>query len=105
MYNGKIAAQDSMKNICGGEKKLYLCEAKTSPEKLKKTAEKIQLASNITTEQLADGWTKVTMQSLKDTVDLREQIFNVVNEQKWTIRELDVKAPTLEETFVNITSK
>jgi len=105
MYNGKIAAQDSMKNICGGEKKLYLCEAKTSCEKLKETVGKIQLASNITTEQLADGWAKVTMQSLKDTVDLREQIFNVVNEQKWTIRELDVKAPTLEETFVNITSR
>ena len=105
MYNGKIAAQDTMENICGGTQKQYICEAKTSGDKLKKAVEKIQLANNITSENLADGWAKITLNSLKDTADLREEIFNVVNEQKWTIRELDVKSPTLEETFVNITSK
>ena len=105
MHNGKIAAQDSVEDICGGTKKQYICEAKTSSEKLGKIVENIQLATNIISESLEDGWSRVTMQSLKTTVDLREHIFNVVNEQKWTIRELDIKSPTLEETFVNITSK
>ena len=45
------------------------------------------------------------MQSLKESVDLREQIFNVVNEQQLTIRELNVKSPNLEDVFVDITSK
>jgi ABC-type multidrug transport system ATPase subunit len=72
---------------------------------LKKAVEKIQLATNIVSETLENGWSKITMNSLKDTADLREEIFNVVNEQKWTVRELNVKSPTLEETFVNITSK
>ncbi|RLD10196.1 MAG: ABC transporter ATP-binding protein [Chlamydiae bacterium] len=105
MYNGKIAAQDSVADICGGTKKQYICEVKTSPQKLKETVESIQLATNIISEPLKDGWAKVVMHSLKDTVDLREQIFNVINQKGWTIRELDVKSPTLEETFVNITSK
>ena len=105
MYNGKIAAQDSMENICGGTKKKYLCEAKTSSKKLANAIEKIQLATNIVAVPLENGWAKVSLQSLKDTADLREQIFNVVNEQKWTIRELNVKSPTLEETFVDITTK
>ena len=105
MYDGKIAAQDSVANICGGTKKQYICEAKISNEKLGKIVGNIQLATNIISVPLEGGWSRVTMQSLKPTVDLREEIFNVVNEQKWIIRELDVKSPTLEETFVNITTK
>jgi len=105
MYNGKIAAQDYMKNITGGTKKVYTCEAKTSPQKLKSIIEKIQLADNIVAQQLDDDWTRVTLNSLKEAVDLREQIFTAVSEQNLTIRELDVKAPTLEEIFVSITTK
>jgi len=105
MHEGKIAVQDSMANICGGINKQYICEVKTSCENLKKIIEKIQLANKIKTVPLEESWSKVVLQSLKESVDLREQIFNVVNEQKLTIRELNVKSPNLEDVFVDITSK
>jgi len=105
MHNGKIAAQDYMKNIRGGTKKLFTCEAKTSADTLNAKIEKIQLADNIKTETLENGWAKVTFNSLKESADLREQIYNVLSEDNISIRELNVKAPSLEEIFVSITTK
>ncbi|MCK4983582.1 MAG: ATP-binding cassette domain-containing protein, partial [Victivallaceae bacterium] len=104
LNEGKIAVQDSMVNIRGGTKKIFSCEVRTSPEQLEKELKKIQLADNIITTPL-NGWTKATLNSLKEEVDLREAIFSTVVENKWMLRELDVKSPTLEDIFVDITSR
>ena len=105
MYHGKIVAQESMSTMRSGAKKQYVCEAKLSKPDLEHTLAKIPEAMEIRAEVLSEGWCRATFKSKVPDLDLRETVYNTLSNRNAGLRQLNIKMPTLEDIFVEVTTK
>ena len=104
MHQGRIAAEDSMKKLRGESSRQYICEVKTSAANAEKEFSQIPSATNVTATQ-EGGWARAVMSSGDSEADLRVAAYNAAREKGWTMRLLEMKIPSLEDIFVEITAK
>ena len=69
---------------------------------IKNWASEIALENSELIEQ-KNGYVRCRFSAIKNN-DIREQIFTIVNERGWELRELSLKTPSLEDLFVSLTN-
>ncbi len=104
MHEGRIAAEDSMKNLRSDARKQYICEIKASPHDIQKAFSQIKPVTNVATSE-QEGWTRATVLSSDEKTDLSVELFKTVRDKGWMMRLLQNRIPSLEEIFVEITAK
>ena len=104
MHEGRIAAEDSMQNLCSSSRRQYICEIKAGPREIAKVFGQITAVTDVSTSE-QDGWTRATVLSRDEQADLRIELYKAVREQGWMLRLLDSRMPSLEDIFVEITAK
>ena len=104
MHEGRIAAEDSMKNLRSDARKQYICEIKASPHDIQKAFSQIKPVTNVATSE-QEGWTRATVLSSDEKSDLSVELFKTVRDKGWMMRLLQNRIPSLEEIFVEITAK
>ncbi len=102
---GKIEASDTPANLTklvrgGGS---ILLEVKAPATEITSRIEALTNVEDVEISPSADGdWTVAKVFS-KPGVDVREEIYNVVRQNNWSLRELSRVKATLEEAFVELT--
>ena len=74
----------------------------TSLNDIKNWASEIALENSELIEQ-KNGYVRSRFSAIKNN-DIREQIFTIVNERGWELRELSLQTPSLEDLFVSLTN-
>ena len=69
---------------------------------IKNWASEIALENSELIEQ-KNGYVRCRFSAIKN-IDIREQIFTIVNERGWELRELSLQTPSLEDLFVSLTN-
>ena len=104
---GKIEASDTPANLTklvrgGGS---VLLEVRAPAADVTAKLEALAQVDDVETAPAADeGWTMAKVFA-KPGVDLREEVFNVVRQNNWSLRELSRVRATLEEAFVELTQE
>jgi gliding motility-associated transport system ATP-binding protein len=104
---GKIEASDTPANLTklvrgGGS---VLLEVRATAADVTAKLEALANVDDVETSPAADnGWTLAKV-FVKPGVDLREEVFNVVRQNNWSLRELSRVRATLEEAFVELTQE
>jgi ABC-2 type transport system ATP-binding protein len=104
---GKIEASDTPANLTklvrgGGS---VLLEVRAPVAAVTAKLEALANVDDVETSPAADdGWTTAKVFA-KPGVDLREEVFNVVRQNNWSLRELSRVRATLEEAFVELTQE
>jgi ABC-2 type transport system ATP-binding protein len=102
---GKIEASDTPANLTklvrgGGS---VLLEVRAPAAEVTAKLEALPNVDDVETNSAADaGWTMAKVFA-KPGFDLREEVFNVVRQNNWSLRELSRVRATLEEAFVELT--
>jgi ABC-2 type transport system ATP-binding protein len=76
-------------------------EIRTGGDNPAETLEKIAGVKSVAANQ-EDGWHRCVIR-VEANSDLREDVFRLAVERRWTIRELTQDRPTLEDVFVELT--
>jgi ABC-2 type transport system ATP-binding protein len=104
---GKIEASDTPANLTklvrgGGA---VMLEVRAAAADVTAKLEALANVDDVETTAAADnGWTQAKVFA-KPGVDLREEVFNVVRQNNWSLRELSRVRATLEEAFVELTQE
>jgi ABC-2 type transport system ATP-binding protein len=104
---GKIEASDTPANLTklvrgGGS---VLLEVRAPAAEVSAKLEALANVDDVESSPAADeGWTTAKVFA-KPGVDLREEVFNVVRQNNWPLRELSRVRATLEEAFVELTQE
>ena len=104
MYKGKIVAEDSMSNLRSGKKKRYCIEAKGGKGDVEKALLEVPEVYEIRTVE-NEGWVRAEMLSRLPEEDISEKIHAALQKRAFPLRLLTTKMPTLEEIFVEMTTK
>jgi ABC-2 type transport system ATP-binding protein len=104
MHQGRIAAEDTMKNLRSESSKQYICEVKASAAHVEKLFSQIPHAVKVSAMQ-EGGWARASLSCSNPETDLRVAMYNAVREKGWTMRLLETKMPSLEDVFVEVTAK
>ena len=104
MYKGKIVAEDSMSNLRSGNKKRYVVEIFAPKAEVERALLDVKEAYEIRTSE-SEGWVRAEMLSRLPEENISEKIFLALNKPNWKIRLLTTVMPTLEDIFVEMTTK
>jgi ABC-2 type transport system ATP-binding protein len=104
MYKGKVVAQDSMSNLRSGNKKRYCVEVKGPKAEVERALLDVKEAYEIRTSE-EEGWVRAEMLSRLPEENISEKIFLALQKHSWPMRLLTTKMPTLEDIFVEMTTK
>jgi ABC-2 type transport system ATP-binding protein len=100
---GKIKASDTPQNLTRrlrrpGE---IILEMKGDAESAEKKLVKLDGVKNVTSSQAYGGWSVFNLKT-DPSIDVREDVFSLVQSSGWKIRELASRAASLEDAFVDL---
>lgn len=103
IHQGRIEASDTPENLVGRIRTsgTLRVEIRTGGDNPAETLEKIAGIKSVAANQ-EDGWHRCLIR-VEANSDLREDVFRLAVERRWTIRELTQDRPTLEDVFVELT--
>ncbi len=100
---GRIEVCDTPENLLGQIRTAggILLEAKVGADNGAEELRKIPGVRDVTTTD--DGNWKIFSLRVESGADVREEVFRLATERRWTVRELSQRKATLEDVFVEIT--
>jgi ABC-2 type transport system ATP-binding protein len=103
IHKGRIEACDTPENLLGQIRQAggVVVEAKTGRDDGTEELKKISGVRDVMTD--VDGDWKHFSLRVESGLDVREEIFRLASERRWTLRELSQRRATLEDVFVEIT--
>ena len=103
IHKGRIEACDTPENLLGQIRQAggVLVEAKTGNDNGAEELQKIAGVREVTTER--DGDWRIFALRVESGNDVREEVYRLAAERRWTLRELSQRRATLEDVFVEIT--
>lgn len=102
LHEGKLLASGEMKQLISKSKLAVVAEICGPLNDIKNWASEIALEKSELIEQ-KNGYVRCRFSAIKNN-DIREQIFTIVNERGWELRELSLQTPSLEDLFVSLTN-
>jgi ABC-2 type transport system ATP-binding protein len=103
IHKGQIEACDTPDNLLGQIRQAggVVVEAKTGSDNGVEELKKISGVRDVTAET-EDDWKILTLR-VEYGVDVREEIFRLASQRRWSVRELTQRRATLEDVFVELT--
>ena len=103
IHKGRIEACDTPENLLGKIRQAggVVLEAKTGNDNGIDELRKISGVRDVTSE-IENGW-KIFSLRVESGTDVREEVFRLASERRWSVRELSQRRATLEDVFVEIT--
>src|SRR5438309_6574510 len=103
IHKGRIEAGDTPENLLGRIRTArgVTLEAKVGAENGAEELKKIAAVRDVTTA--ADGEWQTFSLRVESGADVREEVFRLAAERRWSVRELSQRRATLEDVFVEIT--
>jgi len=103
IHKGRIEACDTPENLLGKIRQAggVILEAKVGPDNGAEELRKISGVRDVIVD--ADGDWKIFLLRVESGVDVREEIFRLAIDRRWTVRELTQRRATLEDVFVELT--
>ncbi len=103
IHKGRIEACDTPENLLGKIRQAggVVLEAKTGNDDGVEELKKISGVRDVTSE-IEGGW-KIFSLRVESGTDVREEVFRLASERRWSVRELSQRRATLEDVFVEIT--
>ena len=103
IHRGRIEACDTPDNLLSQIRQAggVMVEAKTGSDNGTEELKKISGVRDVMTE--TDGDWNIFSLRVESGLDLREEIFQLAAERRWSLRELSQRRATLEDVFVEIT--
>jgi ABC-2 type transport system ATP-binding protein len=103
IHKGQIEACDTPENLLGQIRQAggVVVEAKTGSDNGVEELKKISGVRDVTAE-VENDWKVFTLR-VEYGVDVREEIFRLATQRRWSIRELSQRRATLEDVFVELT--
>ena len=102
LHEGKLLASGEMKQLISKSNLAVVAEICAPLNEIKNWASEIALENSELIEQ-KNGYVRCRFSTIKNN-DIREQIFTIVNERGWELRELSLQTPSLEDLFVSLTN-
>ena len=102
LHEGKLLASGEMKQLISKSNLAVVAEICAPLNEIKNWASEIALENSELIEQ-KNGYVWCRFSTIKNN-DIREQIFTIVNERGWELRELSLQTPSLEDLFVSLTN-
>lgn len=102
LHEGKLLASGEMKQLISKSNLAVVAEICAPLNDIKNWASEIGLENSELIEQ-KNGYVRCRFSAIKNN-DIREQIFTIVNERGWELRELSLQTPSLEDLFVSLTN-
>ena len=102
LHEGKLLASGEMKQLISKSNLAVVAEICAPLNDIKNWASEIALGNSELIEQ-KNGYVRCRFSAIKNN-DIREQIFTIVNERGWELRELSLQTPSLEDLFVSLTN-
>lgn len=102
LHEGKLLASGEMKQLISKSNLTVVAEICAPLNDIKNWASEIALENSELIEQ-KNGYVRCRFSAIKNN-DIREQIFTIVNERGWELRELSLQTPSLEDLFVSLTN-
>ena len=102
LHEGKLLASGEMKQLISKSNLAVVAEICAPLKDIKNWASEIALENSELIEQ-KNGYVRCRFSAIKNN-DIREQIFTIVNERGWELRELSLQTPSLEDLFVSLTN-
>ena len=102
LHEGKLLASGEMKQLISKSNLAVEAEICAPLNDIKNWASEIALENSELIEQ-KNGYVRCRFSAIKNN-DIREQIFTIVNERGWELRELSLQTPSLEDLFVSLTN-
>ena len=102
LHEGKLLASGEMKQLISKSNLAVVAEICAPLNDIKNWASEIALEKSELIEQ-KNGYVRCRFSAIKNN-DIREQIFTIVNERGWELRELSLQTPSLEDLFVSLTN-
>ncbi len=102
LHEGKLLASGEMKQLISKSNLAVVAEICAPLNEIKNWASEIALENSELIEQ-KNGYVRCRFSAIKNN-DIREQIFTIVNERGWELRELSLQTPSLEDLFVSLTN-
>ena len=102
LHEGKLLASGEMKQLISKSNLAVVAEICAPLNDIKNWASEIALENSELIEQ-KNGYVRCRFSTIKNN-DIREQIFTIVNERGWELRELSLQTPSLEDLFVSLTN-
>ena len=102
LHEGKLLASGEMKQLISKSNLAVVAEICAPLNDIKNWASEIALENSELIEQKS-GYVRCRFSAIKNN-DIREQIFTIVNERGWELRELSLQTPSLEDLFVSLTN-
>ena len=102
LHEGKLLASGEMKQLISKSNLAVVAEICAPLNDIKNWASEIALENSELIEQ-KNGYVRCRFSAIKNN-DIREQIFTIVNERGWELRELSLQIPSLEDLFVSLTN-
>ena len=93
-----------MSNLRSGNKKRYCVEVKGPKAEVERALLDVKEAYEIRTSE-EEGWVRAEMLSRLPEENISEKIFLALQKHSWPMRLLTTKMPTLEDIFVEMTTK
>jgi len=103
IHKGRIEACDTPENLLGKIRQAggVILEAKVGSDTGAEELGKISGVRDVIVD--ADGDWKIFSLRVESGVDVREEIFRLAIDRRWTVRELTQRRATLEDVFVELT--
>jgi ABC-2 type transport system ATP-binding protein len=103
IHKGRIEACDTPENLLGKIRQAggVVLEAKVGADNGGEELKKISGVRDVTVD--ADGDWKIFSLRVESGADVREEIFRLAIDRRWTVRELTRRRATLEDVFVELT--
>jgi len=103
IHKGQIEACDTPENLLGQIRQAggVVVEAKTGSDNGVEELKKISGVRDVTAE-VENDWKVFTLR-VEYGVDVREEIFRLASQRRWSVRELTQRRATLEDVFVELT--
>src|ERR1700757_3785553 len=103
IHKGRIEACDTPDNLLGQIRQAggVVVEAKTGKDDGAEELKKISGARDVVTDG-EDDWKRFSLR-VESGVDVREEVFRLAADRRWSLRELSQRRATLEDVFVEIT--
>src|SRR6201993_4197767 len=103
IHKGRIEACDTPENLLNQIRQAggVVVEAKTGPDSGAEQLKKISGVREVTVNR-EEAW-EVFHLRVESGVDVREEVFRLAADRRWSLRELSQRRATLEDVFVEIT--
>jgi ABC-2 type transport system ATP-binding protein len=103
IHKGRIEACDTPENLLGQIRQAggVVVEAKVGKDNGAEELKKISGVRDVTIDHEGD-W-KIFSLRVESGADVREEVFRLASDRRWTLRELTLRRATLEDVFVEIT--